>query len=301
MERPPEDTISAYYPESYYAYHAPARYSLFTRRDALARAWYHVKRSILSSRFAYRHLGGSISLGRVASKLPFLERKATFSLDVLLPRFVSGGSLLEVGCGAGMYLDLMRALGWSRVAGVDTSAVAAETVQTVLGLEAHCGPLEAIGFPAGAFDFVAASHTLEHVLDPISFLAEVHRILKGGGTMALVVPNLGSLGFRRYGAAWYHLDAPRHMSHFTCSSLQGAVERAGFRVRAIRTSARAAVWTALFSRCIEEGETQGFWLPGARWRWSQRLRAAAFSMVEHASVACGAPLGEEIHVIAERR
>jgi SAM-dependent methyltransferase len=230
-----------------------------------------------------------------------LLRKATFNLDVLLPRFVPGGSLLEVGCGAGMYLDLMRALGWERVVGVDTSPAATEMARSVLGIEAHCGSLESIGFPSDSFDVLSASHTLEHLHDPGAFLVDVHRILKRGGTLALALPNLGSLGFRVFGPAWYHLDAPRHLIHFTCSSLRFAIERAGLQVSTLATSARAAAWTALFSRSLACGETGGFWHPDHRASRHRRLRAACFSMIEHTLVAGGVAAGEEIHLTARKR
>jgi 2-polyprenyl-3-methyl-5-hydroxy-6-metoxy-1,4-benzoquinol methylase len=88
----------------------------------------------------------------------------------LLHPYVEGGSLLEVGCGSGRYLDLMRALGWKRVVGVDFSAKAVEQAKDTLGLEVYCGELRDVVLEPESFDAVSLSHTLEHVPDPIDFL-----------------------------------------------------------------------------------------------------------------------------------
>ena len=297
-ERPTLSAMAEYYPQNYYAYKPPALHTLFARKDIVSRLWYSVKRGLLSAEYEYRHLGGNQALAWLLARKGPLRRSATFGLDVLLPRFVPDGAILEVGCGSGMYLDLMRALGWTRVLGVDTSRAAIQLVRASLGIEAYCGSLESIGLPLASFDFIAASHTLEHLHDPIAFLSEVHRLLKPGGTLALVLPNLESQGFRTWGAAWYHLDAPRHLTHFTRSSLRLALERAGFEVHRLTTSARAASWTALFSASLARGERRAFWRPEYRAPWGRRLEAACFSLREHAVVWGGAPVGEEAHVLA---
>lgn len=43
--------------------------------------------------------------------------------------------------------------------------------------------------PDGTQDFVIASHVLEHVAEPIGMLAEVHRVLKPGGTVLVLLPD----------------------------------------------------------------------------------------------------------------
>ena len=44
------------------------------------------------------------------------------------------------------------------------------------------------GIPDGSYDFVLASHVLEHVANPIQGLVEMKRVLKPNGMMVVILP-----------------------------------------------------------------------------------------------------------------
>lgn len=303
-ERPVREDLHLYYPDdAYYAYRKPARYSLFWREGVLASAWYLTKKSVLAHQYRYRHLGGSRLLGALL-RLPasaWLHRKATFDLNVLLHPFVENGALLEVGCGAGMYLDLMRALGWKTVVGVDFSAKATGQARDVLGLEVHCGDLAEVGLEAERFDAVSLSHTLEHVPDPVAFLAEIRRVMKPGGRLAIVVPNMGSLCARVFGRFWLGLEPPRHVVDFTRDSLRLALERAGLVVETLATNPRGGSQVALFSHSRRSGDRHSVYTNAQhRFPLHRRLRALAVGLRERFECALGRPAGEEVLAVARR-
>ncbi len=54
------------------------------------------------------------------------------------------------------------------------------------------------------------------------------RALRPGGVVCISVPNFGCWQARRFGSRWFHLDVPRHRTHFTAASLTRALEAAGF-------------------------------------------------------------------------
>ena len=56
----------------------------------------------------------------------------------------------------------------------------------------------------------------------------------GGGRLFVAVPNIDSQAFRWFGQAWYGLDLPRHLTHFSPVTLQVMIERAGFQVVKVR-------------------------------------------------------------------
>jgi len=143
------------------------------------------------------------------------------------------GRLLDFGCGGGSYLRRMHQQGW-KVVGLDTSAAAVRRVRQGLGLPAFEGSLPCSDLPAGGFDVVTMWQVLEHVHDPLEVLRDAHRLLVPGGRLVLTVPNIDSLSFRLFGAWWYSLDLPRHLTHFTPSTLYQMLDRAGFRVGPIR-------------------------------------------------------------------
>jgi SAM-dependent methyltransferase len=303
-ERPSESALGAFYPDdSYYAYKPRPAHALFRRGGAFATLWYAVKRAVLAERYRYRHLaqrGAPRVLGRVP--LPAgAHRRITHQLEVLMHPFVPDGSLLEVGCGSGAYLDLMRALGWSRVVGVDFSSRAVSEARAELGLEAYCGDLRGQGFPSESFHAASLCHTLEHVADPVDLLREIRRVLKPGGRVAIIVPNAESLAARVFGEYCLHFDPPRHLVNFTKRSLSLAFDRAGLQIDRLQTSTRGAYQVALFSHSRRAGDPPTVYKNDQyRFAWSRRFKAAALSACERTLCAFGRPAGEEVMAVALR-
>src|SRR5262249_45937238 len=79
-----------------------------------------------------------------------------------------------------------------------------------------------------SFDLITLRQALEHIHDPLSLLREVHRLLAPAGKLIVSVPNIDSWPFRWFGANWFGLDLPRHLTHFTPRTLRLMAERAGF-------------------------------------------------------------------------
>jgi SAM-dependent methyltransferase len=144
------------------------------------------------------------------------------------PPWLGQGRYLDVGCGSGWALGVASALGW-RVSGIEVDAPAAEKARRFTH-DIHVGDALTAGFAPGSFDLITAFHVLEHVPEPVTLLRRMLEWLAPGGRLVIEVPNVGGLGARLFGADWYALDLPRHLSHFTSASLDEAVERAGGRV-----------------------------------------------------------------------
>jgi SAM-dependent methyltransferase len=142
------------------------------------------------------------------------------------------GAVLDIGCGRGLLLDELRKLGWT-VAGTEISDAAARFARDVLQLDVKVGDLRHLHFEEGAFDAVVLWHVLEHVDDPTSLLREVHRLVRPGGFVLLAVPNFGSIEAKLSRAGWFHLDVPRHVSHFTPETLVHVLNAERFKVERI--------------------------------------------------------------------
>jgi SAM-dependent methyltransferase len=137
------------------------------------------------------------------------------------------GAILDVGCGRGLMLAELARRGW-RAVGVEMSDTASRHAREVLGLDVRVGDLADCQFPSASFDVVTLFHVLEHLPDPDAALAEARRVVRADGRLLVEVPNFGSLQSRLAGGRGFHVDAPRHLFHFTRSALLQAVERAGF-------------------------------------------------------------------------
>jgi SAM-dependent methyltransferase len=167
------------------------------------------------------------------------------------------GRLLDFGCGGGSYLQRLHAQGW-QVTGVDVCLSAVQSICSSLGLRAVHGTLPHPEFGPASFDVITMWHSLEHVHDPLTVLRESHRVLAPGGRLLVAVPNIDSLPFRWFGPAWYALDLPRHLTHFTPRTLELILRKAGFRVGQVRM-VRHSDWLRSSARLASQ------LVPGEHW------------------------------------
>jgi SAM-dependent methyltransferase len=113
----------------------------------------------------------------------------------------AGGRVLDVGCGAGWSSRFLSDNGFD-VCGLDLSIDQLE-VKPSDRLRFVPGDAADLPFGTGELDVVCAYQTLEHVPDPGRVLAEFDRVLRPGGVVCVVGPNLISLLVSARAAAYY--------------------------------------------------------------------------------------------------
>lgn len=138
------------------------------------------------------------------------------------------GRLLDIGSGRGRFLAAAKAAGWSAT-GIEFEDGLATMSRERYGVDVVVGDAVTADME-GPFDVVTMWHVLEHLPDPLASLERAHALLSPGGRLIVSVPNNDSWQARAGGDDWLHLDIPRHIFHFTPSSLSRLVERTGFRV-----------------------------------------------------------------------
>lgn len=222
--RPSADAIEDFYEDNYYSYALDEAGS--TRETGL--------KARLKVAYMADFLGYTPHPDCPALAVPkFVSRLLGRILAV--PRFVPGGRLLDVGCGAGDKLMEFRSLGWS-VNGLELSTKAANAGAT-RGLDIRVGTLDENNpFADEAFDAITFYHSLEHLPSPNKALETAFQLLKPGGEVLIVVPNFGSLERRIFGQYWNWVDVPRHFYHFTKQTLTHCVRRRGFDVVSVGDS-----------------------------------------------------------------
>ena len=112
------------------------------------------------------------------------------------------------------------------------------------------------------FDRVLLSHVLEHVPNPLEVLEKLRGRLRPGGRLLLSVPNVESLQAQVFGGYWLGYDMPRHLWHFSPSTLGHLVRRAGFEIVESRTVELAAYATESQKSLRESGEREVLYDPG---------------------------------------
>ena len=136
------------------------------------------------------------------------------------------GTLLEVGCGGGNHLLSMEKLGWS-VKGIDIDPKAVQACQK-LGLPAENATIGQMADRNEKFDAVVMSHVIEHVHDPRKMIEDAYKLLKPGGQLVLITPNIESFSKFIFGSNWLALDPPRHLVIFNMRSLKKLMSSVGF-------------------------------------------------------------------------
>jgi SAM-dependent methyltransferase len=138
---------------------------------------------------------------------------------------VTPGRLLDIGAGRGRFVAQARTAGWY-AHGIEPSQRGIEGARAI-GIELVEGGIDDAQVPAASLDAASLWHVLEHVEDPGAALARIASWLRPGGVLLVGVPNLASVQARVGGARWYHLDVPRHRTHFTVTGLEALLRAHG--------------------------------------------------------------------------
>jgi SAM-dependent methyltransferase len=202
------------------------------------------------------------------------------------------GRGLDVGCGRGDLAAEFVDRGWTMV-GVEPSPNACDAARA-RGVDARVGTLATVELEPAAYDMIVFQHSLEHTRDPQGDLAKVRNALAPGGLLAVTVPNFGNWQARRFRDRWFHLDLPRHRTHFTREGLRRTATDAGLEVLQIGTSTStvglpATIQYRLAGRCL---------FPGGL-----KLRVAAGLCVLVLPLArlLDRGDGDQLHLLARRR
>jgi 2-polyprenyl-3-methyl-5-hydroxy-6-metoxy-1,4-benzoquinol methylase len=136
-----------------------------------------------------------------ATARDFYGRARERAHEAFLERHPPAGRLLDVGCGLGFFIDRAARAGWN-VFGCEPSASWAQAASERLGPDrvVH-GGAEHPDVARGCYDLITAWDVVEHVFDPLPFLAQLRLLLAPGGTVFIRTPNFAYLwpiyGLRR--------------------------------------------------------------------------------------------------------
>jgi 2-polyprenyl-3-methyl-5-hydroxy-6-metoxy-1,4-benzoquinol methylase len=167
---------------------------------------------------------GTPRLHRLA--LPLLSAFDRHRLALLRQLVKPPARVLDVGAGRGRFVISARTAGYD-ARGIEPSARGARAAAE-LGAPVRRASLEQTDLEPASLDAATLWHVLEHLDDPRAALTHLRHALKPAGALLVGVPNLASVQAKLGGARWYHLDVPRHRTHFTPQGLGGLLKATGF-------------------------------------------------------------------------
>jgi predicted SAM-dependent methyltransferase len=168
----------------------------------------------------------------------------------MIEKYVRGGRLLDVGVGNGFFLKTLDSKKWERF-GIDTSWNPGDWRSEEVVL--YEGKFDKTPLPLHQLDAITMWHVFEHFYHPQRALANAHRLLKPGGYLFIVMPDLKNLDRRLFGRFWVGWDAPRHIAVYSSAALKMMLIQNGFELCAIHHSSYTGDYFLLNLEFLQRG------------------------------------------------
>lgn len=158
-------------------------------------------------------------------------------------------TLLDVGAGTGDFLWVAKQKGWS-TAGVEPNSTAKQRASKK-GV-ALFADLESL--PEEKYEVITLWHVLEHLPDLDGQIKKLRSLLTEKGVLIIAVPNFKSYDARYYKNFWAAYDVPRHLWHFSRSSVRKIFDKHGMKPIKIKPMIFDAFYVSLLSEKYKTGK-----------------------------------------------
>lgn len=159
------------------------------------------------------------------------------------------GRLLDIGAGTGDFLVTAQKDGW-QTTGIEPSAKA-KTIAQSKGVTF----VEALSdLDNQSFDVITMWHVLEHVPNLHEYISELKRLIKPNGTIVIAVPNFKSFDAEYYGKYWAAFDVPRHIWHFSKTTIEKLFAEKGMKLTEVLPMKFDSFYVSLLSEKYKTGK-----------------------------------------------
>ncbi|WP_111683214.1 class I SAM-dependent methyltransferase [Winogradskyella tangerina] len=178
-------------------------------------------------------------------------------------------SLLDIGCGTGDFLQTAQKDNW-KITGIEPDEKAREIANTKTNNAAYnIGHLK--NLEENSFDVITLWHVLEHLPKLELHIKILKHLLKPNGTLVIAVPNFKSYDAAHYKEFWAAYDTPRHLWHFSKTSISELFKKENLILKEILPMVFDAYYVSLLSEKYKSGfmnPFKAFWVG-----WRSNLKA----------------------------
>lgn len=124
--------------------------------------------------------------------------------------------ILDVGCGDGNFLNILKKGGFKNLTGFDLFI---DEINMIEGITIYKSSLE--DFKSDKkFDLVTSIHSFEHMNNQLINLQCLENLVNDDGIVVIRIPIKSDFFWKKYGVNWHQIDAPRHFFLHTIKSFK---------------------------------------------------------------------------------
>jgi len=138
-------------------------------------------------------------------------------------RYIKNKKIVELGCGRGVALKELQKYSSFPIKGCDINKIFCKNLKKE-GIKAFYADLDKkIPLKDNSIEVVYSDQVMEHLISPVNFLGEIHRILTSEGIVIIGVPNIRSV----FTSSWYN---PVHINFYNKKTLKYSLRSMGFNI-----------------------------------------------------------------------
>lgn len=172
-----------------------------------------------------------------------------------------GKTILDVGCGTGDFLQTAKNNSWN-VYGIEPNEKARAIANSKIKNQVFdTNTLQE--FESETFDVITLWHVLEHLPNLETEIQNLNRLLKPEGRLVIAVPNFKSYDAKHYNAFWAAYDVPRHLWHFSQTSISKLFSKHNLEIEKTLPMTFDAFYVSLLSEQYKSGSKNpltAFWV-----------------------------------------
>ncbi|MBA6156738.1 class I SAM-dependent methyltransferase [Tenacibaculum sp. S7007] len=162
-------------------------------------------------------------------------------------------TILDVGAGTGDFLNVCKNNSW-KINGIEPSLKAREIASKKnIILKEDISEIKET-----KFDVITLWHVLEHIPNLIEYTQVLKELIKPNGVLIIAVPNYKSYDAKHYKEFWAAYDVPRHLWHFSKTSIEKIFSSVEMKVEKILPMKFDSFYVSLLSEKYKTRKSRPF-------------------------------------------